>query len=229
MLGLSLSGWHGAAIVWASNGAEAALRGVDRLLTAVTGRPPLAIFADAATMWAWLRFPAEPALDLPLRPQPLGEHPALRIPLGEPGTALTGFRASHAEALRTRQVAEIGGTAAQQVYRHSPLAPAGLLLGMHDDARVGVWVRRTLRDLAADDESAARLRDTPRTFLELNGGFTDTAARTHMHKNTVFYRVRKAEQILGRPHSDGNQLGCSLAGFCAQGSRLGSYFLAVHL
>ena len=66
-----------------------------------------------------------------------------------------------------------------------------------------VWVRRVLGDLALADESMTRLRETLRTFLETNGSYTDAATRMHIHKNTVHYRVRKAEEVMGRPVTDG--------------------------
>jgi len=61
---------------------------------------------------------------------------------------------------------------------------------------------RTLGDLARDDDGMARLRETVRIFLETGGSFTDAATRLHLHKNTVHYRVRKAEEIRGRPLTD---------------------------
>ena len=49
------------------------------------------------------------------------------------------------------------------------------------------------------DDTSARLRETLRGFLDSQGSYTDTAARMHVHKNTVHYRVRQAEEQLGRP------------------------------
>jgi len=49
----------------------------------------------------------------------------------------------------------------------------------------------------------ARLRETLRVLLEANGSYLEAAARMHVHKNTVLYRVRKAEELLGRPVTDG--------------------------
>ena len=43
------------------------------------------------------------------------------------------------------------------------------------------------------------LRDTLRVFLQESGSFKATAERLTLHKNTVQYRVRKAEESLGRP------------------------------
>lgn len=40
-------------------------------------------------------------------------------------------------------------------------------------------------------------------FLQASGSYTEAAARLHLHKNTVHYRVRKAEELRGRPLTDG--------------------------
>ena len=61
------------------------------------------------------------------------------------------------------------------------------------------WVAETLGALADGDQHTARLRDTLRVFLQENGSYKTTAERLTLHKNTVQYRVRKAEEGLGRP------------------------------
>lgn len=64
------------------------------------------------------------------------------------------------------------------------------------------WVIETLGSLAADDDHNARLRDTLWVFLQEKGSFQAIAERLTLHKNTVQYRVRKAEEALGRPIDD---------------------------
>ena len=64
------------------------------------------------------------------------------------------------------------------------------------------WVLSTLGGLAADDENHARLRDTLLVFLQSGGSYKATAERLLLHKNTVQYRVRRAEESLGRPLGD---------------------------
>ena len=64
---------------------------------------------------------------------------------------------------------------------------------------IRAWVIETLGSLADDDDHHATLRDTLRVFLHEGGSFKATAERLTLHKNTVQYRVRKAEESLGRP------------------------------
>ena len=59
-----------------------------------------------------------------------------------------------------------------------------------------------LGSLARDTEDAARKRETMRIFLESAENYSDTATRLHLHRNTVKYRLTKAEEELGRPPGD---------------------------
>jgi len=67
------------------------------------------------------------------------------------------------------------------------------------------WVLSTLADLATDDEHHARLRDTLLIFLRSGGSYKTTAEQLVLHKNTIQYRIRKAEESLGRPVGDNRQ------------------------
>jgi DNA-binding PucR family transcriptional regulator len=77
------------------------------------------------------------------------------------------------------------------------------------------WVIETLGGLAADDGHSATLRDTLRVFLHENGSFKATAERLVLHKNTVQYRIRKAEESLGHPVGE-NRLQVELALLASQ-------------
>ena len=59
------------------------------------------------------------------------------------------------------------------------------------------------------------LRDTLRVFLRESGSFKATAERLTLHKNTVQYRVRKAEEGLGHPVGE-NRLDVELALLASQ-------------
>jgi DNA-binding PucR family transcriptional regulator len=74
-----------------------------------------------------------------------------------------------------------------------------LSLRCSDLAATRSWVADTLGSLAVDDDGAARLRETLRLFLGSGSSYTATAELLSMHKNSVQYRVQKAEQLRGRP------------------------------
>ncbi|MFD7441220.1 helix-turn-helix domain-containing protein [Streptomyces sp. NPDC059909] len=218
MLSTSLRGWHLAAIIWTQPGSAdpdaAQLRAGAAMLAAATGRAPLTISADERTYWAWMSSTGRPALDLDLLENELHKHPALRIALGDISPGLEGFRQTFRDAQRARTVAVAGAAPGCALVVHSRVALAALLVDHLTD--VEAWAGRVLGDLMHDDDATARLRETVQVFLDARGSFTDAAARMHVHKNTVHYRVRKAEEILGHPLTE-NRLDIEVALLaCAQ-------------
>ena len=59
-------------------------------------------------------------------------------------------------------------------------------------------MRRELQGLTATDDATARPAGTLRTYLEERSSRSRTAKRLGIHENTVSYRVKQAEEILGR-------------------------------
>ena len=51
---------------------------------------------------------------------------------------------------------------------------------------------------AADDDLTTRLTATLRTYLDEHSSRSRTAKRLGIHENTVSYRIKQAEEILGR-------------------------------
>src|SRR5215468_7187409 len=105
-------------------------------------------------------------------------------------------------------VALAAGGSGQVVTRFADVAPLALMSGSIELARA--WVIETLGSLADGGDHTATLRDTLRVFLQEGGSFKATAERLTLHKNTVQYRVRKAEESLGRPIGE-NRLSVELA------------------
>ncbi|WP_340379878.1 helix-turn-helix domain-containing protein [Streptomyces sp. SS7] len=218
MLSTSLRGWHLAAIIWTGPGPAdlvlARLRTGVALLAAATGKAPLTISADEQTCWAWISSTGKPDLAVDRLEAGLREHPALRVAVGEPSPGLDGFRQTFRDAQRARDVAATGSGPDRALVLHSQVALAGLLVDHLTDVRA--WAERVLGGLMHDDEAAVRLRETVQVFLNAGGSFTDAAARLHVHKNTVHYRVRKAEELLGHPLTE-NRLDIEVALLaCAQ-------------
>jgi DNA-binding PucR family transcriptional regulator len=162
-------------------------------------RPALAVPSDAATVWAWLPQPQVAVADLRgVDPGAAG----VRLALGEPAAGLDGFRTTHRQALAARAVA-IG---ADETVRApvTTYGDAGLVALLRDDVGdLRSWVRSVLGDLAIDDEPHERLRETLRVLLAHQGSHTAAAAELSLHKNTVQYRARKAEEARGRSLKEG--------------------------
>ncbi|WP_406430259.1 helix-turn-helix domain-containing protein [Streptomyces sp. NBC_00631] len=201
MLSTSLRGWHLAAIIRSGPGpadqVASRLGAGTAMLAAATGKAPLTISADEQTRWAWFSSTGRPGLDVGRLEDELREHPELHIAIGEPSPGLEGFRQTFRDAQRARAVAATGAGPEPALVLHSQVALAGLLVDHLPDVRA--WAERVLGGLMRGDEATVRLRETVQVFLDAQGSFTDAAARLHVHKNTVHYRVRKAEEILGHP------------------------------
>ena len=87
--------------------------------------------------------------------------------------------------------APVGG-----VTRYLDIAVRALATADVDQARA--FVARELGPLASRDETNRRLAATVRTYLDENGSRGRAARRLNVHENTVAYRLRQAEEILGR-------------------------------
>jgi DNA-binding PucR family transcriptional regulator len=61
------------------------------------------------------------------------------------------------------------------------------------------FAARELGPLAGGDDATVRLASTVAIFLEEGSSFVHAGHRLGIHANTVAYRVRRAESLLGRP------------------------------
>jgi PucR C-terminal helix-turn-helix domain/GGDEF-like domain len=168
---------------------------------------PLFIPCDESSAWVWLALPDGDAAAAGPVPDAV-EEPGVRIALGEPASGVEGFRASHRQALLAQTVALAAGPAGRPVTAFADIRPIALMSS--DVAAIRTWVLDTLGALAIDDAQHKRLRDTLRVFLSTGGSYTATAVQLTMHKNTVHYRVNRAEEIRGRSFHD-DRLGLELA------------------
>ena len=123
-----------------------------------------------------------------------------RLALGEPGTALNGFRRTYTEAVHARRMASLIRAAPGSVTRYADVAVAAMASLDLDQA--AVFVHRVLGDLARGDEPARRCADTLAVYLEENGSRARTGQRLGFHPNTIRYRVVQAEHLLGRSVRD---------------------------
>ncbi|WP_433192967.1 PucR family transcriptional regulator [Nocardia sp. CA-107356] len=122
--------------------------------------------------------------------------PGVRMALGDPGRGLEGLRRTHVEANHARRVASLVGLRGGVLIRYRDVAVAALATTDRDHAQS--FITRVLGRLAADDETTYRLATTLSVYLEENRSRIRTAERLTVHPNTVSYRVRQAEEVLGR-------------------------------
>jgi DNA-binding PucR family transcriptional regulator len=173
-----------------------------------SGRP-IFIPQDESSAWVW--FPLGAGRSFAVQDTTAaaaGGDAGIRFATGSPAPGMAGFRRTHRQALSAQAVALAAGPSCQLLTSFDEVAPLALMSGSAELLRA--WVIETLGGLAGDDEHNARLRATLAVFLKENGSYKATAERLTLHKNSVQYRVRKAEESLGHPASE-NRLHVELA------------------
>jgi PucR C-terminal helix-turn-helix domain len=128
---------------------------------------------------------------------PSGQPPAdggVRVAVGGAGHGAAGFRDTHREAGDAHRVARaMPGLAGPLV----PFSSVSLLATLSpDSSRLRRFVARELGELAADDPNTRELRRTLRTYLETRNAKA-AASQLVIARNTVFYRLRRAEELRG--------------------------------
>jgi hypothetical protein len=201
-LGYRLGQYHVGVVCWAGDAAGTADE-ITRLEYA-TGRvaaragcygDPVFLARDESTAWAWLPLGGRNVFDPAVAGRAVADA-GIHFAFGEAAEGTAGFRLTHQQALAAQAVALAAGCPPRAV-TFGQVAPVAMMLGSAGLLRA--WVHATLGGLAADDEHHARLRETLLVFLQAGGSYKATAEKLMLHKNTVQYRIRKAEQSLGRP------------------------------
>ena len=175
----------------------------------IEGRP-IFLPQDESSAWAWLPLGSKEAFPGGCAAE---AESGIRFAFGSAGSGVSGFRRTHQQALGAQAVALAAGTSGQPLTSFADVAPLALMSGSTDLMRT--WVIETLGALADDDGHHAMLRDTLRVFLQENGSFVAAAELLTLHKNTVRYRVGKAEEGLGHPVGE-DRLHVELALLAAQ-------------
>lgn len=198
--GYSIPGIHTALTIHstdyqAAESLEAVARTAARALGATQ---PLLVRPGGRQLWVWIRTTREPRLDDLRTALDDQNQQGVTVVVGTPQEGLEGFRSSHLEAKAAEQL----------LLRHDVQVPVAyyadieiLVLISADESAALHFTRRVLGDLAADTDSAARLRETMLVLFSSGGSVEETARKLVIHKNTVRYRVTKAEEIIG-PASD---------------------------
>ena len=122
------------------------------------------------------------------------------VAFGRPARGLEGFRRSHREAAQAARVASLARDRMRRVVGYAEVELVSLLAG--DLPRAREFVAARLGPLAAAGEPSQRLRDTLRAFLAVGGRSKRAAEELYVHQNTVVYRVKRAEELLGRRVTD---------------------------
>jgi len=189
---------HVALIVWSSARTldadqDALYDAAWELLTRAGCQQKLVLNVSTGVVWAWATPDGDPrafAERLSAASLPAHTHAVV----GPPGSGPTGFRASHLDAQAAFALqSAVHSASVVTDYREIDL----LSLLLADRERAVRFARAELGPLAADDHE--ELRRTLSMYLDEGGSPNSAAQRLGVARNTVTYRVRRAEELLGRP------------------------------
>ena len=197
ILDYDLSRWHLAVIVWteAAMPAEPIQIRAAASETLVTAgcTSALVLPLGAHRVWAWgSRTSQPPEAAMPTASPP----PGVRLAIGTPGSGVDGFRNSHRQAA---EAARVGGMSTRDAwwFCYEDLDVVAMLSA--DLPAACEFVARELGDLADSTESVTVVRRTLKHYLDRDRSLAGAAADLQVARNTVAYRVQRAEQLRGRP------------------------------
>jgi adenylate kinase family enzyme len=205
-LGYRLRQYHVGVVCWAGDaaGTTEEITRLERATSHVAGEAgchgdPLFLPRDESSAWAWLPLGGRDEFDAAAADKAEMDDD-IHFAFGDVAKGTKGFRVTHQQAIAAQAVALAAGSPAPRAVTFSQVAPVAMMLTSRELLRP--WVLSTLAGLATDDEHHARLRETLLVFLHSGGSYKTTAERLMLHKNTVQYRVRKAQESIGRPLGD---------------------------
>lgn len=144
-------------------------------------------------LWAWGS--VRTAGDLRLEPPPPCNGWTMTV--GLPGSGAAGFIASHDEARALQKVAMMAGW--RNLGRILPYDRYGAVAELAArPERLQRFLEVQLGGLLGGSGRETDLRSTMLEYLNVNRSQYAAAQRLHVSKNTVSYRLRRAEEILGR-------------------------------
>jgi DNA-binding PucR family transcriptional regulator len=157
---------------------------------------PLTVIAGSREVWCWFALPdGEDAA----QPSAVAIPPSINAALGSPIRGIEGFRVSHEEARAVQALVETAG-GDHAFTRYADVAMLCLVGGRTESAdRV---VRGCLGELAGGEPGRQVLRETLQTYIQHGMSVDATAAALVVHRNTVRYRLGRAEGFLPAPIVD---------------------------
>jgi hypothetical protein len=201
VLGYDFSRWHLAVIGWTGGAAPAdpmvLQNAVAGVLAAAGCVSTLVLPVGAHRVWAWGSRTSRPPM--PTEAGTVPPAPGLRISTGLAGTGVAGFRRSHEQASQAARIGVIS-TRDDWLIHYGDLDIVAMLAA--DLPAAVEFVGRELGALAGPGESVATMRHTLKCYLDRDRSLARTADHLQVARNTVAYRVQRAEQLRGRPASE---------------------------
>lgn len=198
-LGHTLGGDHLAFVCWTAKDAAE----LERVAGAVAGQlgtgRPLLVPDGPLVLGGWVH-PTSSADHDRLAVVAGAASGDVHIAVGSAGAGLAGFRESRRQADRARRIAELTGVRAPSLTAYTDVALVDLL--SHDLEATRSFIAAELGALAAEGVVEERARLTLLAVVAPQGGLAAAARSLGVHRNTVLQRVRRAEELRGRPATE---------------------------
>jgi DNA-binding PucR family transcriptional regulator len=188
-LGHRLDSLRQAFVAWTDSDATSLERAAMAVARAAGVQRPLVVSEGSQALGCWLTATVEDTE--PLAAAAAEAAPDVHLAFGDPGE----FRRSRETADRARRMAELAGSRAPTFTRYADVALADLLTADLEAAKA--FADAELGALAGDLE----LQRTVLAVVAPGGGLAAAARELDVHRNTVLQRVRRAEDLRGRPVS----------------------------
>lgn len=167
------------------------------LTSALNLRLPLVVHPGGRDLWSWVSSSEMPDLTLLHGCEPWLCERQILATVGAPALGVVGFCSSHTEALAAQRITLLSDSRKPLTF----FTDVELMSMVGNTDAMRRFVYRTLGRLAASDEHTERLRATVQALVST--GSYDTASKILVvHKNTVRYRVERAEELMGRRVTD---------------------------
>lgn len=204
---------HLAAVLWCERtedpvpAAERLQHTATALARALGTGPALTVPATADTAWVWLHAPDDLTGLTDRVRSGCDRAPGVRLALGPPAHGTAGMRRSHHGAREAERVARLAPGDWLTDYPRVRLAA----LATADPEHARWFVHDLLGPLASDGARVRELRETLRVYLAEERSLRAAAGTLHVARNTVTYRVRRAEELLPGTATAGSTLELRLA------------------
>ncbi|MGY1983507.1 PucR family transcriptional regulator [Nocardia gipuzkoensis] len=201
LLSYDLTRHHLALIVWTDDYTSIATQRLEQTAADVLQdcgcTSTLVMPVGMRRVWAWgSTVRRSPALPEATRAR---IEPGIHVAMGLPGNGVAGFISSHRQALDAARVGMISPSK-RSLAEYGELDLVAMLSSDLDQARE--FVQRELGALADPADATATIRTTLKCYLDVERSLSAAAAQLHVARNTVAYRVQRAEQLRGRKIQD---------------------------
>ena len=196
-LGHRLTGPQLAFICWSDGDSAALQRAVNAMQEVLNAPRPVLLTMDGCAVAGWFDISRGELLVDELAAATSAAAPAAHIALGPVLPSVSGFRRSREGAERVRRVVSLSGRQAPTLTEWADVALVDALSADLDAARA--LVRNELKALNRAGDDMEMLRHTAQAFVASGFSYAAVASSQHIHRNTALQRVKRAQELRGRP------------------------------